>query len=58
MNKARLVLKKLQVTEKGTGLQAQNKYLFEVDPNANAAKTDNRIRTLDIATSGDGGDAS
>ena len=35
MNKARLVLKKLQVTEKGTGLQAQNKYLFEVDPNAN-----------------------
>jgi len=29
------IIRRLQVTEKGTNLQAQNKYLFDVHPDAN-----------------------
>lgn len=35
MNDAARIVRKIQVTEKGTGLQALNKYLFEVHPDAN-----------------------
>jgi large subunit ribosomal protein L23 len=35
MNDAGRIIRKVQITEKGTSLQAQNKYLFEVHPDAN-----------------------
>ena len=35
MNDAARIVRKIQVTEKGTGLQALNKYLFEVRRDAN-----------------------
>lgn len=34
MNDLGWVIRRIQVTEKGTALAAQNKYLFEVDPRA------------------------
>jgi len=35
VNEAGRVIRKIQVTEKSTGLQSQNKYIFEVHPGAN-----------------------
>ena len=35
MNDLRRVIKKIQVTEKGTSLLSRNKYLLEVHPDAN-----------------------
>ena len=35
MKDAGRIIKRIQVTEKGTNLQASNKYLFEVHPDAN-----------------------
>jgi large subunit ribosomal protein L23 len=35
MNDAGQIIKKVLITEKGTNLQEQNKYMLEVHPNAN-----------------------
>ena len=35
MNNLGQIIKKVQITEKGTSLQAQNKYLLQVHPQAN-----------------------
>lgn len=35
MKKPRDIIKRMQVTEKGSSLLGKNKYLFEVDPGAN-----------------------
>jgi large subunit ribosomal protein L23 len=46
MNDAGRIVRKIQVTEKGTSLQTQNKYLFEVHPDANKIDVRRAIEQL------------
>ena len=46
MNVAERVIRKIQVTEKGTTLQAQNKYLFEVHPDSNKIDVKRAVEKL------------
>lgn len=46
MNDAGRVIRKVQITEKGTSLQGLNKYLFEVHPDANKVDVRRSVEKL------------
>lgn len=43
---SRSIIKKLQVTEKGTALQEKNQYYFKVDPRANKIQIRKAVEEL------------
>ena len=47
MNDSKVVIKQIQLTEKATALsEAQNQYLFEVDPRANKLEIKKAVEAL------------